>query len=261
MFIAELNHPDFNEFDLSSLRTGMMAGSPCPVDTMNEVVDKMHMTEVTIGYGMTEVSPLSFQSLPSDPLHKRVTTVGTVHPFVEAKIVDENGRTAPRNVQGEIYFRGYSVMKGYWGDSERTTEAIDAEKWMHSGDLATMDDDGYVKITGRVKDMIIRGGENIYPREIEEFLFQHPGIIEVQVFGVPSERYGEEVCAWIKRKDEALTEQDIIDYCKGQIAHYKIPKFLSFVDEFPMTVTGKVQKFAMRKVMAKKLGLSEQDTA
>ncbi len=250
MFIAELDHPDFASFDLASLRTGVMAGSPCPVEVMKQVIARMNMGEVTIGYGMTEVSPLSFQSLPEDDLDRRVSTVGTAHPFVEAKIVDTEGRVLPRGEQGEILFRGYSVMLGYWEDAERTGEAICDAGWMRSGDLATMDADGYVAITGRVKDMIIRGGENIYPREIEEFLYRHDAIQEVQVFGVPDEKYGEEVCAWIQLKDTDVTAEDIRSYCQGQIAHYKIPKHIRFVSEYPMTVTGKIRKFEMRKEMA-----------
>lgn len=253
MFIAALDHPTFEKFDLSSLRTGIMAGSPCPIEVMKKVIACMHMSDVTIGYGMTEVSPLSFQTLPSDSLEKRVGTVGQAHPFVESKIVDEEGRIVPRGKQGEILFRGYSVMRGYWDDEERTREAIDEARWMHSGDLATMDEDGYVNITGRVKDMIIRGGENIYPREIEEFLYRHEAIQDVQVFGVPDDKYGEEVCAWIQTTDAGLDADAVIAFCKGQIAHYKIPKHIRFVDEYPMTVTGKIQKFVMRDRMAKDL--------
>lgn len=261
MFIAALDHPDFESFDLTSLRTGIMAGSPCPIEVMKKVLSRMHMDDVTIGYGMTEVSPLSFQTLPSDSLEKRVGTVGQAHPFVESKIIDEDGRIVPRGQQGEILFRGYSVMRGYWGDAERTAEAIDEARWMHSGDLATMDEDGYVNITGRVKDMIIRGGENIYPREIEEFLYRHDAIQDVQVFGVPDDKYGEEVCAWIQSTDAALDHDAIKDFCQGQIAHYKIPKHVRFVTEYPMTVTGKIQKFVMRERMAEELKREEQNTA
>lgn len=261
MFIAALDHPDFSSFDLSSLRTGIMAGSPCPIEVMKKVIAEMHMRDVTIGYGMTEVSPLSFQTLPSDSLDKRVGSVGQAHPFVESKIVDEEGRIVPRGQQGEILFRGYSVMRGYWDDAERTHEAIDDARWMHSGDLATMDDDGYVNITGRVKDMIIRGGENIYPREIEEFLYRHPAIQDVQVFGVPDDRFGEEVCAWIQSTDSALTAEDVTAFCKDQIAHYKVPKHIRFVEEYPMTVTGKIQKFVMRDRMAQELKRSEAQSA
>lgn len=260
MFIAELDHPDFNSFDLSALRTGVMAGSPCPVEVMKKVIARMNMAQVTIGYGMTEVSPLSFQSLPTDDLQKRVSTVGSAHPFVESKIVDQDGRVLPRGEQGEILFRGYSVMQGYWNDDERTAEAIDEAGWMHSGDLATMDEAGYVTITGRVKDMIIRGGENIYPREIEEFLYHHPAIQEVQVFGVPDSKYGEEVCAWIQRKDDLLSAEDVRSFCQGQIAHYKIPRHIRFVSAYPTTVTGKIQKFEMRREMARMLEALESST-
>ena len=255
MFIAELDHPDFDSFDLSHLRTGMMAGSPCPIEVMKKVIARMNMSEVTIGYGMTEVSPLSFQSMPDDDLERRVSTVGQAHPFVEAKIVDSEGNVVPRGTQGEICFRGYSVMRGYWDDTERTAEAIDSARWMHSGDLAVMDEAGYVRITGRVKDMIIRGGENIYPREIEEFLYRHPQVQDVQVFGVPDEKYGEIVCAWIKRGEGELTEEEVRAFCVGQIAHYKVPAIVRFVEDYPMTVTGKIQKFVMRETMVKELGL------
>lgn len=261
MFIAALDHPEFETFDLKSLRTGIMAGSPCPVEVMKKVISVMHMEDVTIGYGMTEVSPLSFQSMPDDSLERRVGTVGLVHPFVEAKIVDEEGHIVPRGAQGEICFRGYSVMRGYWEDVERTGEAIDEARWMHSGDLATMDDAGYVNITGRVKDMIIRGGENIYPREIEEYLYRHPDIQDVQVFGVPDQRFGEEVCAWIQSTNPDLSETDIVRFCDGQIAHYKVPKHIRFVSEYPMTVTGKIQKFVMREQMTELLNREEQKTA
>ena len=261
MFIAELDHPDFKSFDLSHLKTGIMAGSPCPVEVMKRVISEMNMGSVTIGYGMTEVSPLSFQSLPNDSIEKRVGTVGKVHPFVESKIVDSNGATVERGVQGEILFRGYSVMQGYWNDEERTAEAIDDQNWMHSGDLGVMDEDGYVNITGRVKDMIIRGGENIYPREIEEYLYRHEDILDVQVFGVPDERFGEEVCAWIQLKRPGMTAEDVKAFCKGQIAHFKIPKHISFVDEFPMTVTGKIRKIEMREKMTEQLNRTEVETA
>ena len=261
MFIAELDHPEFKSFDLSNLKTGIMAGSPCPVAVMKRVISEMNMSSVTIGYGMTEVSPLSFQSLPDDSIEKRVGTVGKVHPFVESKIVDSEGATVERGVQGEILFRGYSVMQGYWNDEERTAEAIDDQNWMHSGDLGVMDDDGYVNITGRVKDMIIRGGENIYPREIEEYLYRHEDILDVQVFGVPDERFGEEVCAWIQLKRPGLTVEDVKSFCQGQIAHFKIPKHISFVDEFPMTVTGKIRKIEMREIMTEQLNRKETETA
>lgn len=249
MFIAMLDHPDFEQRDLSCLRTGIMAGAPCPVEIMERVIERMHMRDVTIGYGMTEVSPLSFQTMPGDSLRRRVETVGRVHDFVEAKIVDGRGRVVPRGTQGEILFRGYSLMTGYWEDAERTAEAIDGRGWIRSGDLATMDEDGYVRITGRAKDMIIRGGENIYPREIEEFLHRHPDVQEAQVFGIPDAHFGETVCCWIRPRDPSLTEEVVRAYCQGRIAHYKIPKHIRFVAEFPMTVTGKIQKFAMREIM------------
>jgi fatty-acyl-CoA synthase len=249
MFIAELGDPEFDRFDLSSLRTGIMAGSPCPVEVMKQVVDRMHMSEVTICYGMTETSPVSFQSTTDDPIEKRVSTVGRVHPHVECKIVDRlSGRVVPRGEPGELLSRGYIVMLGYWGNPEATVEAIDAGRWMHTGDLATMDAAGYVNIVGRAKDMIIRGGENIYPREIEEFLYTHPKIRDVQVIGVPDERYGEEVMAWvILHAGQDASPEELRAYCQGQIAHYKIPRHWRFVDSFPMTVTGKIQKYKMRE--------------
>ncbi len=256
MFIAELDHPDFKKFDLSSLRTGMMAGAPCPVEVMRRCISDMHLTEITIGYGMTETSPVSTQTLIGDTLDHQTGTVGTVHPHVEVKIVDAEGHVVPRGIPGEFCTRGYSVMLGYWDDEERTAEAIDKAGWMHTGDLATMAADGYCNIVGRIKDMVIRGGENIYPREIEEFLYRHPAIQDVQVFGVPDKRFGEELCAWIKLRDGAsLTEDDVKAFCKDQIAHYKVPRHIRFVDEFPMTVTGKVQKFIMREKMAKEFGV------
>lgn len=262
MFIAELEHPDFKQFDLTSLRTGIMAGAPCPVEVMKRVISEMHMTDVTIAYGMTETSPVSFQTSPDDPLDKKVGSVGRVHPFVEVKIIDENGRITPRGQKGELCTRGYSVMLGYWNDADKTKDSLDAGGWMHTGDLATIDEQGYCNIVGRVKDMIIRGGENVYPREIEEYLYRHKSIQDVQVFGVPDPKYGEEVCAWIKVKDgSGLTEEDVVAFCKGQIAHYKIPKYIRFVDSFPMTVTGKIQKFVMRDEMAKELGRREEVTA
>jgi fatty-acyl-CoA synthase len=262
MFIGELNHPGFDNFDLSSLRTGAMAGSPCPVEVMRRVINEMHMHEVTIAYGMTETSPVSFQSLSDDTLERRVSSVGCVHPFVEVKIVDEQGRVVARGERGEILTRGYSVMVGYWDDEEKTREAIDAAGWMHTGDLGVLDDEGYCNIVGRLKDMIIRGGENVYPREIEEFLYGHPDIRDVQVFGVPDPKLGEEICAWIVPKDgKEISEKDIREYCKGQIAHYKIPRYVRSVTEFPMTVTGKVQKFAMRDAMAGELGIQAEKTA
>ncbi|MCB1693382.1 MAG: AMP-binding protein [Pseudomonadales bacterium] len=254
MFIAELDHPEFGRFKLDSLRTGVMAGAPCPVEVMKRVIDRMHMKDVTICYGMTETSPVSFQTTPADPLDKRVETVGRILPRLECKIVDTEGRIVPIGEPGELCTRGYSVMLGYWNDEEKTDEAIDTARWMHTGDIATMDDEGYVRIVGRIKDMLIRGGENIYPREIEEFLYRHPAIQDVQVFGVPDERYGEEVCAWICIKQgETLAAQDVIEFCKGQIAHYKVPRYVRFVESFPMTVTGKIQKFVMRESMIEEL--------
>lgn len=262
MFIAELDHPDFAQFDLSSLRTGIMAGAPCPIEVMKRVLAEMHMSQVTIAYGMTETSPVSFQSSVDDPLEKRVSTIGRIHPHVQVKIVDAEGRTVPRNVRGELCTRGYSVMRGYWGDDERTRESIDPAGWMHTGDLAVIDDDGYCNIVGRVKDMIIRGGENVYPREIEEFLFRHPKIQDVAVFGVPDARFGEQVGAWIRLRDgESATAEEIRAFCQGQIAHYKIPHYVRFVYAFPMTVTGKIQKFMMRDAMVEELGLAVQQTA
>ena len=254
MFIAELEHPDFDSFDFSSLRTGIMAGAPCPIEVMRKVIDKMNMAEVTIAYGMTETSPVSFQSATDDPLEKRVATVGRVHPHVQVKIIDENGAVVPRGVSGELCTRGYSVMLGYWGDAEKTKEDIDQAGWIHTGDLAAIDEEGYCDIVGRVKDMIIRGGENIYPREIEEYLFQHPKIQQVAVFGVPDEKYGEAVAAWISLQEgESLDEAGIRAYCNEQIAYYKVPKHIFIVDEFPMTVTGKIQKFIMRERTIEKM--------
>ena len=262
MFIAELGHPEFKRFDLSSLRTGIMAGSPCPIEVMKRCVAEMNMSEVTIAYGMTETSPVSTQTSHDDPLERRVGTVGRIHPHVEIKIVDADGRIVPPDTPGELCTRGYSVMLGYWNDDERTAEAIDRAGWMHTGDLATLDEDGYCNIVGRIKDMVIRGGENVYPREVEEFLFRHPKIAAVQVVGVPDPKYGEELCAWVQLKPGMSANADEIQsFCKGQIAHYKIPRYIKFVDVFPMTVTGKVQKFLMREAMVKELGLSEQKTA
>ena len=262
MFIAELGHPRFREFDISSLRTGIMAGSPCPTEVMRRVVAEMHLKEITIAYGMTETSPVSFQSSTIDPLERRVSTVGRIHPHVEVKIVDLEGRIVPRGTPGELLTRGYSVMQGYWGDPEKTVEAIDAAGWMHTGDLATIDAEGYCNIVGRIKDMVIRGGENIYPREIEEFLYGHPKVQDVQVFGVPDVKFGEELCAWIRLKSgESATAEEIRLYCRDQIAHYKVPRHIRFVDAYPMTVTGKVQKYLMREAMAKELGRAEAKTA
>jgi fatty-acyl-CoA synthase len=259
MFIAELNEPDVGSFDLSSLRTGIMAGSPCPVEVMKRCVAEMHMEEVTICYGMTETSPVSTQTLVDDPLDKRVGTVGRVHPHLEVKIVDPGtGGAVDVGASGELCTRGYSVMLGYWNDPERTAEVIDRTRWMHTGDLATMDGDGYVNIIGRIKDMIIRGGENVYPREVEEFLYRHEDIVDVQVIGVPDESYGEELMAWIKVRDGAsVSEEAVRDFCRGQIAHFKVPRYVVFVDEFPMTVTGKIQKFKMREQAIELLGLGE----
>ena len=262
MFIAALDHPRFAEFDLASLRTGIMAGSPCPIEVMKRVIGKMNMAEVTIAYGMTETSPVSFQSGTDDPLDCRVSTVGRVQPHLEVKIVDNEGRIVPRGQSGELCTRGYSVMLGYWDDEAKTKEAIDAGGWMHTGDLAVIDDEGYCNIVGRIKDMVIRGGENIYPREIEEFLYAHPKVLDVQVVGIPDEKYGEELCAWIiVREGERLSEDEVRAYCQGQIAHYKIPRYIRFVDSFPMTVTGKIQKFLIRQKMKEELGLDEAQTA
>ena len=248
MFIAELEHPDFKSFDLSKLRTGIMAGAPCPIEVMRKVISEMNMSEVTIAYGMTETSPVSFQSATDDPLEKRVATVGRIHPHVQVKIIDKQGAVVPRGTSGELCTRGYSVMLGYWGDKEQTDESIDADGWLHTGDLAVIDDEDYCDIVGRVKDMIIRGGENVYPREIEEYLFQHPKIEQVAVFGIPDERFGEAVVAWVKlREGESLDAEGIRNYCNEQIAYYKVPKHIVIVDEFPMTVTGKIQKFIMRE--------------
>ena len=257
MFIAELEHPDFKKTDFSSLRTGIMAGSPCPIEVMKRVQSEMHMPEVTICYGMTETSPVSTQSAVDDPLDKRVSTVGRVHPHVEVKIVDPTtARVVSRGVTGELCTRGYSVMLGYWEDAASTRQAIDAGRWMHTGDLATMDDEGYVNIVGRIKDMVLRGGENIYPREVEEFLYTKPEIADVQVIGVPDIKYGEELMAWVKlRPGASLTADELRAFCKGKIATYKIPRYWKFVDAFPMTVTGKVQKFKMREQAIAELGL------
>ncbi|KAB0685671.1 AMP-binding protein [Burkholderia territorii] len=261
MFIAELDHPDFAKFDLSTLRTGIMAGSPCPIETMKRVVSQMHLSEITIAYGMTETSPVSFQSSTDDPLEKRTTTVGRIQPHLEVKIVDPNGEIVPVGATGELCTKGYSVMLGYWDDDAKTREVL-VDGWMHTGDLATLDADGYCNIVGRLKDMVIRGGENVYPREIEEFLFRHPKIQSAQVFGVPDAKYGEELCAWIVlRAGEQMTEDDVRAFCNGQIAHYKIPRYIRFVDELPMTVTGKVQKFVMRERMIEELKLAVQKTA
>ena len=262
MFIAELEHPEFNRFDLSSLRTGIMAGSPCPIEVMRRAVERMNLREITICYGMTETSPVSFQSSTADPLERRVSTVGRVHPHLEVKVIDAEGRIVPRGVAGELCTRGYSVMLGYWGDEARSRGVIDPARWMHTGDLATIDAEGFCNIVGRIKDVVIRGGENVYPREVEEFLYRHPAIQDVQIFGVPDPKYGEELCAWVKlRGGESLTEADIRAFCRGQIAHQKVPRYVRFVDEFPMTVTGKMQKFLMREAMERELGLHAPVTA
>ncbi|MEU4251205.1 AMP-binding protein [Amycolatopsis sp. NPDC026612] len=260
MFIAELNHPDFGSFDLSSLRTGIMAGSPCPVEVMKQVIDRMGMSEVSICYGMTETSPVSTQTRSDDSIERRVSTVGRVGPHLEVKVVDpETGLTVPRGEPGELCTRGYSVMLGYWEQPDKTAEAIDAARWMHTGDLAVMDGDGYVNITGRIKDMVIRGGENLYPREIEEFLYTHPDILDAQVIGVPDEKYGEELMAWVRLREgaEPLTAQMVREFCSGKLAHYKIPRYVHVVDEFPMTVTGKVRKVEMREKSISLLGLEQ----
>jgi fatty-acyl-CoA synthase len=256
MFIAELAL-DLADYDLSSLRTGIMAGSPCPVEVMKRVSSEMHMEQVTICYGMTETSPVSTQTSVDDSLDRRVTTIGKVHPHVEVKIVDPTtGETVPRGMPGEFCTRGYSVMIGYWEEPEKTAQAIDADGWMHTGDLAVMDEDGFLNIVGRIKDMVIRGGENVYPREVEEFLYTHPAVEDVQVIGVPDPRYGEELCAWVKVKSGArLDEDELRAFCGGRLAHYKVPRYVLVVDEFPMTVTGKVQKFRMREETVARLGL------
>jgi fatty-acyl-CoA synthase len=256
MFIAELETANFGAYDLSSLRTGIMAGSPCPAEVMKRVMKEMHMSGITICYGMTETSPVSFQTAADDPLERRVTTVGRVHPHVQAKVIDSEGRCLPRGVQGELCTRSYAVMKGYWNEPEKTAEVLDESGWMHTGDLGVIDDEGYCRITGRLKDLVIRGGENVYPGEIEEFLYGLDKVQAVQVFGVPDARFGEEVCAWIQLKAGArCDEAEVREFFRGRIAHYKIPRYIRFVNEFPMTITGKVQKFAMRETMTMELGL------
>jgi fatty-acyl-CoA synthase len=263
MFIAQLDHPRFKEFDLSSLRTGIMAGSPCPIEVMKRVVAEMHMDQVTIAYGMTETSPVSCQSSTDTPLSLRVSTVGLVQPHLDVKIVDpDTGQTTAIGVAGELCTRGYSVMHGYWDDAAKTSESIDADRWMHTGDLATMDAAGYVNIVGRIKDLVIRGGENVYPREIEEYLYRHPQVQDVQVVGVPDKKYGEELCAWVILKPgQSSTEGKLRAFCTGQIARYKVPRYIRFVSEFPMTITGKIQKFKIREAMKAELALSEEKTA
>ena len=261
MFIAELDHPDFGKYDFSRLRTGIMAGSPCPIEVMKRVISEMNLREITIAYGMTETSPVSFQSSTDDTVEHRVSTVGRIQPHLEVKIVDADGNTVPVGQTGELLTKGYSVMQGYWNDEERTRDTV-RDGWMHTGDLATIDADGYCNIVGRVKDMLIRGGENVYPREIEEFLFAHPKVQQVQVFGVPDQKYGEEVCAWIILKPgETATEDEFRGWCRDRIAHYKVPRYVRFVDELPMTVTGKAQKFMMRDRMIRDLGLTVAKTA
>lgn len=262
MFIAELEHDDFATFDLSSLRTGVMAGSPCPMEIMKQVAERMNMHDVTICYGMTETSPVSFQSSAKDSLEMRVSTVGRIHPHVEVKIIDNEGQTVPRGVAGELCTKGYSVMRGYWDEAEQTAQVIDADDWLHTGDIATIDEQGYCKIVGRIKDLVIRGGENLYPREIEEYLYQHGAIRDVQVFGVPDKKYVEALAVWvILHQDATLTAEELQDFCRGQIAHQKIPTYIKFVQEFPMTVTGKIQKFIMRDAMIEELGLVAVATA
>ena len=262
MFLAELDHPEFDAFDLSALRTGIMAGSPCPIAVMRRVTERMNLSGLTICYGMTETSPVSFQSAVDDPLERRVSTVGRVHPHLEVKVVDPEGRIVPRGTAGELCTRGYAVMRGYWGEPERTAAVLDAEGWMHTGDLATIDAEGYGNIVGRIKDLIIRGGENVSPREVEDYLYRHPDVQDVAVFGVADPRYGEEVCAWVRpRPGAALTAEVVRDFCRGRIAHQKVPRYVEIVDAFPMTVTGKVQKFVMREAMERKLGLRADATA
>ena len=256
MFIAELDHPHFAGFNLDSLRTGIIAGAPCPIELMKRMIAKMHLDEITIAYGMTETGPVSFQTSAADTVERKVSTVGTVLPHTEIKIIDEEGKVVPAGTPGELLTRGYCVMPGYWGDEQKTAETIDAAHWLHSGDIAVLDDEGYCQIVGRLKDMLIRGGENIFPREIEEYLFQHPKIEAAEVIGVPDPKYGEEVCAWIKlHAGETATEDDIREFCRERIAHFKIPRYILFVDEFPMTITGKVQKYKMREEMISRLGL------
>jgi fatty-acyl-CoA synthase len=258
MFIAMLDHPDFSAYDMSTLRTGIMAGSPCPAEVMSRVIEKMNMREITIAYGMTETSPVSFQSSVDDPVHLRVSTIGRVHPHLEVKIVDEEGRIVPRGEKGELLTRGYSVMLGYWGEEEKTRDTIDAARWLHTGDLAVIDEQGFAAIVGRLKDMVIRGGENIYPREVEEFLYRHPKVLDVQCVGVPDKKFGEELCACIMLRPGMEADiEEIREFCKGQIAHYKIPRYVLFVPGFPMTVTGKIQKYLLREQVTGNLGLAD----
>jgi fatty-acyl-CoA synthase len=258
MFIAELEHPDFGKYDFSTLRTGIMGGAPCPVEVMNACIERMNLTEMEIAYGMTETSPIATQTLHDAPVEKRISTVGQVHPHVEIKIIDpDTGATVERGTPGELCTRGYNVMLGYWNDEKQTAQAIDSDGWMHTGDLATMDGEAYISIVGRIKDMIIRGGENVYPREIEEFLYTYPDVLDVQVIGVPNERLGEEIMAWVVLRDGAsVTEEELREYCRERIAHFKVPKYIRFVSGFPLTVTGKVQKFVMREQSIIELGLN-----
>jgi fatty-acyl-CoA synthase len=262
MFIAELEHPEFKRFNLKSLRTGIMAGAPCPIEVMRRCVEQMNLREVTIAYGMTETSPVSFQSAVDDPMERRVSTVGRVQPHIEVKLINSGGHVVPRGTAGEILTRGYCVMLGYWGDPQLTSEAVDQAGWMHTGDMGVLDEEGFCNIVGRIKDMVIRGGENIYPREIEEFLYSHPAVEAVQVFGVPDPKYGEVLCAWIKKRaGTTVDEESIRSFCKERIAHYKVPRYVMFVEDFPMTVTGKAQKYLMRKQVMEKLGLATEQTA
>ncbi len=262
MFIAELEHPEFKRFNLKSLRTGIMAGAPCPIEVMRRCIEQMNLGEITIAYGMTETSPVSFQSATDDPVERRVSTVGRIQPHIEVKLIDSTGKVVPRGAPGEILTRGYCVMLGYWGDPQLTSEAVDAAGWMHTGDMGVIDEDGFCNIVGRIKDMVIRGGENIYPREIEEFLYSHPAVEAVQVFGVPDPKYGEELCAWIKKRaGSTADEESIRSFCRERIARYKVPRYVMFVEDFPMTVTGKAQKYLMRKQVMEKLGLAAQQTA
>jgi fatty-acyl-CoA synthase len=256
MFIAQLEHPDFKRFDFSSLRTGVMAGTTCPIEVMRRAMELMNLRGITICYGMTETSPVSFQTSLDDDVERRFSTVGRVHPHLECKVIDAEGRIVPRGVRGELCTRGYSVMLGYWGDAERTAQAIDAAGWMRTGDLAVIDEAGYAAIVGRIKDLVIRGGENISPREVEDFLYRHPAISDVQVFGVADAKFGEELAAWVKlRQGATLSVEALHDFCRGQIAHYKIPRYVKFVEAFPMTVTGKMQKYLMRAAMEEELGV------
>jgi fatty-acyl-CoA synthase len=258
MFIAELDHPEFSQSEMTSLRTGIIAGAPCPVELMKRLIDEMHLEEITIAYGMTETGPVSFQTTPTDSIERRVGTVGQVLPHTEIKIVDEANRIVPVGTTGELLTRGYCVMPSYWDDAEKTASTIDDAHWLHSGDIAVLDEAGYCQIVGRLKDMLIRGGENIFPREIEEFLFEHPKVEQAEVIGVPDPKYGEEICAWIKlREGQTASAEEIREFCRDKIAHYKIPRYILFVEAFPMTITGKVQKFKMREQTIVDLGLEK----